>query len=247
MLMATSLIAQPVVPFFDGFENGDLGTFNSYNSTYTITGTSGGVSPATGSYMAVVDSSTASPTGVYTYFGGKADEFGGGFTGSMDIYVDVTDSGYAFDLSFAATKQDNNHLRDFIFHVGMVNGSMLVTGSNNTDAVFNPYLLTNPDSNNSYTIGASGWYTFQADFYDHGDGTLAVDLNLINSAGGLLWTETRNTSADLISTIVGGNRYGWFTFIDTDALAIDNVTMVPEPATMGLLSLGALVLRRKRK
>ncbi len=71
----------------------------------------------------------------------------------------------------------------------------------------------------------SGWYTFEWDFHDEGDDTLAVDLNLYDGTGTWLWTETRNAATDLISTVVGGNRYMWFTFLEVDTLAIDNTTM----------------------
>ena len=63
-------------------------------------------------------------------------------------------------------------------------------------------------------IETAGWYTFQHEFKDNGDGTLAVDLNVINEDGVQVFHTTRNTATDLIATVVGGPRYQWFTFID---------------------------------
>ena len=37
-----------------------------------------------------------------------------------------------------------------------------------------------------------------------------------------MMTETRTNGADLIPSVVGGNRYGWFTFIDGGPFAVDN-------------------------
>lgn len=51
---------------------------------------------------------------------------------------------------------------------------------------------------------------------------LAVDLNLLDSGGGVLFTETRTNAADVIPDEVGGNRYAWFTFINVDGgVAVD--------------------------
>ena len=47
--------------------------------------------------------------------------------------------------------------------------------------------------------------------------------NLLDSNGTPLFTETRNTPADTIPDVVGGNRYGWFTVIDVDGgIEVDN-------------------------
>src|SRR5690606_1934517 len=77
---------------------------------------------------------------------------------------------------------------------------------------------------NHHVISTSGWYVFEADFRDAA-GVLAVDLNLRDALGTLLWTETRSDPSDLIATVVGGNRYTWFTFLEVDELAIDDTLL----------------------
>src|SRR5204863_6568144 len=58
--------------------------------------------------------------------------------------------------------------------------------------------------------------------------TLAVDLNLRDAGGALLWTETRHDNSDILSGMganVGGNRYMWFTFLEVAKIAIDNTRL----------------------
>ena len=69
---------------------------------------------------------------------------------------------------------------------------------------------------------SAGWYTLQHRFYDNG-GALAVDLNLLDSSGSVLFTETRFNAGDTIPAEVGGNRYAWFTFINVGGgIAVDD-------------------------
>jgi len=74
------------------------------------------------------------------------------------------------------------------------------------------------------TISASGWYTFEHIFYDDGTGVLAVDMRVLNDSGDVLNIWTLSNPADLIATIVGGNRYGWFATNGVAVLSIDNIT-----------------------
>ena len=55
-----------------------------------------------------------------------------------------------------------------------------------------------------------------------GDGSLAVDTNLLDAGGTIVWTRTLNFPADVIATTIGGNRYLWFLYQETDRLPIDN-------------------------
>src|SRR5690606_24315249 len=99
----------------------------------------GGITSAGGGYHAVVDDgdgSSGSETGPFTRFGGYSDTWTGGFTTSLDIYLDPTwAAGSGFDYSVAANNKLGEHLRDFIFHVAKDSseGKLLVGGSNNSN------------------------------------------------------------------------------------------------------------------
>ncbi len=170
-------------------------------------------------------------SGPYSYYGDdpsptqyRADWPSGGWYASLDVYLDPAwADGTGFDFSVAASKQDSSHLRDFIFHVGVVGSNgLLVNASNNADFYTNPFKLLNENGGNYYTVGSAGWYTFRHLFYDNA-GTLAVDMQLLDSGGNLLWSVTRSNATDLIGTVVGGTRYGWFTHIDVSSgILVDN-------------------------
>ncbi|AXV04952.1 T1SS secreted agglutinin RTX [Euzebya pacifica] len=157
----------------------------------------------------------------FSPFDGYRATWTAGWTAEIDVYLDPSwDAGEGFDYSVAATGTDGLHQRDFIFHVAKdaSENALLVAGSNNTNfAVFEDL-----ETRNHVEVTDAGWYTLQHVFRDH-NGTLAVDLNLLDSNGTVLFTETRNTPADTIPGEVGGNRYGWFTVIDVDGgIKVDN-------------------------
>ncbi|MBK7876546.1 MAG: HYR domain-containing protein [Planctomycetes bacterium] len=191
-----------------------------------------GVSSYAGGWHADLDS-TQIPTapndftGAFSRLGGYSSAFGTGFRTRVAVYVDLNDPAvlantYGWDLSSAANNQSGGHRRDFVFHTASdASGNVLVGGSNNSGFTRRNDLATI----NHYTITTSGWYVFEADFRDHA-GVLAVDLNLRDASDTLLWTETREDPSDLIATAVGGNRYLWFTFLETTHLAIDETQLL---------------------
>ena len=229
--------------YFQGFENAAYasGTYpnapstdwNEFNSKITraASGTDG-INSKTGAAHGVINSTVlpAPPnddTGAFNRLGGYSAVFGTGFRSAQDIYINLSDPAvvantYGWDLSTAASNQSNGHLRDFIFHAASnASGEVLIGSSNNTNGTRRNDLA----SINHYTITSSGWYTFEWVFRNNGSGVLAVDLNLRNSSGTLLWTNTLSNPTDLIATNVGGNRYMWFTFLEVNKLAIDNSTL----------------------
>jgi hypothetical protein len=261
MLVATG--AQAGVLFQQDFESDTDGWFDENNGwagtvNREASGT-GGVNSAGGSYHASFNESSTQAsggtTGPFSSFDGYRDTWPGEWTSSLDIYLDPSwDLGAGFDYSVAASGTDGNHQRDFIFHTtkDTSTGNLLVGGSNNSN--FAP--REDLENLNFYEVDSSGWYTYQHRFYDDG-GSLSVDLNLLDSSGSVLFTETRSNATDLIPGEVGGNRYAWFTHISVaDGINVDNqqlstvsVSTVPEPGSMlafAGLGLGLGFVRRRR-
>lgn len=239
--------AAPV--FQQGFETDASGWYANNSPVIRVASGTNGITSASGSFHATVGG--GAPTGAYTKFGGYRSTFGAGFTAQVAVYLDTgMADGSGFDYSVAASQQDGNFLRDFIFHVAKDSstGKLLVAGDNNTNFATREDLENLP---NHYEVTQSGWYTFQSVFYDNA-GALAVDLNLLNAGGTTLFTETRTNPADLIASVVGGNRYGWFTFVDAEGgIAIDDTTLdlavVPLPTGAGMAGLGLLALGARRR
>jgi hypothetical protein len=243
VILSTSVMAIPV--YTESFEGQD-NDWISFPSTPTNT-PSGSLVPTDGAQYGVLGDTS------FTRFDGYRDDFGNGWSTSLDIYLDTNWAvGTGFDWDVASSNQDGNFLRDFIFHVGQTDDGLLVSGSNNTDFKFNEYLLNGPNVE-SYTVRDSGWFTFEHVYYDL-FGSLAVDMNLIDALGNTVFSTTRNNPSDLIDTIVGGNRYGWMNYNTVGELAIDNQRLsltardVPEPAAVVFILLSAgLVFRRRMK
>ncbi len=233
--------------FFQGFENSDWvsGTWrpqpdmgpstdwNDYNSVVTrVTSGTDGITSKTGNAHAVINSSILPPapddwSGIFCRLGGYDNAFNEGFISSIDVYFDLGDPDvgtltYGWDVSTAISNQAGGHLRDFIFHTADNGaGEILVAVDNNTNYARRDDL----EAQNHYNVTATGWYTLEWVFRDNGVGALAVDCNLRDEGGSLLWTETRSNASDLIASLVGGNRYMWFTFVNPDKLAIDNTSL----------------------
>jgi hypothetical protein len=217
--------------------------WNRFNSNVSrVASGTGGIASKTGGYYGLINSSSlpASPdnyTGLFGRLGGYSSSFGTGFRASVDVYLNtadpaVTANTYGWDLSVAASTPANAHRRDFVFHTAGGAGQILVGADNNSNFARRNDLA----SINHYVVSSAGWYTFEWVFRDFGDNTLAVDLNLRNASGTLLWTETRHDSSDTIGINVGGNRYMWFTFLDVTTLPIDNTQLTRSLAEEGLVA-----------
>jgi nitrous oxidase accessory protein NosD len=222
-------------PWDQGFEADTVGWYDQ-NTTWSgevvqVASGTGGIVSSAGSFHATATQSDVNQapgdfTGPFTRFDGYRDKWPGGYQAEIDIYLDTAwPLGDGFDYSVASNGQDGSHQRDFIFHVtkDTSTGGLYVAGSNNSN--FAPREDLDTLSNN-LEITTSGWYTFRHTFRDDG-GALAVDLQVLDSGGTVLFTETRSAAADLISTEVGGNRYGWFTHITvTGGIQIDEHRLI---------------------
>lgn len=237
--------------FNQGFESDTAGWFDSSNGWYggvnRVASGTDGISSASGSYHAQFTQS--SDTGGFTRFDGYRDNWSGPYQASVAIYLDTSwAAGEGFDYSVASNNASGDHLRDFIFHVAMDSstGELLVGGSNNTN--FEP--REDLDTINHAVITDSGWYTFEHSFFEAGDGSLAVALNLYDAGGNLIFQEIRNNAGDLVGSVAGGNRYGWFNNIDiAGGINVDdvmlNVVPLPPAALAGLGMLAGFAGVRK--
>jgi Cohesin domain len=240
-----SAVVSAAPPHFEGFESPGFvsGAFpaltsqnwNNYTSSLTrVTSGTNGIASKTGVAHGKVDSTVlAAPpddfSGVFSRLGGYSSSFNGGFQSSLDVYIDlslptVAGNTYGWDLSTAVSNQAGAHRRDFIFHAAAdasdAVATVLIAASNNSGFAVRQDL----DTLNHYEITSSGWYTFEWNFLNVG-GVLAVHMILRDAAGTFLWQEIRSDPSDLIATVVGGNRYMWFTFIESDSLHIDNTSL----------------------
>jgi hypothetical protein len=188
--------------------------------------------------------------GPFTRWGGYSSMFpSGGYLTQLDIYLDVswaaTHNDYRFDWISAINDNTGNFKRDWPFNAGTelpgdavpgfwVNASTNSTRSgafpenpcpNPPDPISNPPL----GCRMPVKITTSGWYTFRHTFRA-GSFTgcpesqcLVVDFEIFDHSGapvpGGHWTI--HSSQDPMS-MVGGNRYGWFSTEEIPDLAIDN-------------------------
>lgn len=253
-MVCAAVSAQAVEVFSQGFEVDTAGWSDGgdFGAITRLDGATAGVTPLEGGFVARFEQSSFGP---FTFFDGARDVFPGTYTARAAVFLDTNwVAGSGFDYSVASNGTDGVHQRDFIFHVTQdtSTGSLLVGGSNNTD--FDPKETL--ETGNHVVVTDSDWYIFEHVFRDDG-GVLAVDLNLRDALGVLLFTETRSNAGDTIPGEVGGNRYGWFTNIDVaggvlvDATSLDVPQAVPVPAALPLMAVGVGVfgligLRRRR-
>ena len=215
-------------PYLNGFENAsDVTPLPSTSDTDTMFGLTrvasgtNGVTSADGSWHATAPLNTTDAS-LFTRLGGYQSVFpAGGFSVSVDIYLDTANAGPTtsqLDWSAAISNASGAHLRDFAFSIGGNGaGGYLMSASNNT-----PGWPGNP-ARDPYTITTTGWYTFKHVFRDNA-GVLAVDMQVLDAAGTLLKSWTLSNPADTIPANVGGNRYAWLVTNEYPDLPLDNVT-----------------------
>lgn len=241
MLIAGAAQTHAATLYSQGFETNTAGWTGA---TRVGSGTNG-IPSSSGAFHATVT------PGAFTQWGGY--NFGGSptfqeYKTSLDIYLNVG-GGFANDTRFDFTSAINNnlgaHRRDFAFNAGFYNDSD-ITGSGNrfvisaSNGTGRANSFPKNPGRDPFAIDDTGWYTFEHHFYDNGSGILAVDLSIFDAADLLLHSWTLSDPSDVIATVIGGNRYGWFPNLElAGGLAIDNAQLstvedevVPEPASM---------------
>ena len=224
---------EPLLVWDQGFERDTSGwchgdtLWPNYGLVRRVPTGYAGVPSAGGSFHAIFDNTPPdSPllfkSAPYSYNDGFRNVWTGGWTASIDVYLDPDwPGGSSFAYSVAANGADANDLRDFIFYVAQNGAGDALTVS----ATGNPA--------DGHRVDSAGWYTLQHVFYDNG-GVLAADLNLLNSAGDLLYSATVSNPTDLIPAVAGGNRYSWFVNINVPGgLAVDNQQLTGDPLRGG--------------
>lgn len=197
----------------DGINSGgQYGGLNVVNSFGSIVAADGGD-------FAVV---TKAGSGPFTRFGAYSSDFVDGATAEVKVYLDTSWAvGEGFDYSVAANGQNGNHLRDFVFHVVQTSTGLVIGADNNGNTGTN--LGLNPTG--ATPVPASGWYTLQHVF-GQSSGALSVTMNLIDSNGDVVGSWVRSDPADLIASVAGGNRYGWFNRIEVPSgIAVDDYSL----------------------
>ena len=161
---------------------------------------------------------------VYTNFGGYSAQFAGGYTTSIRVYIDTSwPAGEGFSYTVAANGTDNAHQRDFAFLVAQdqSSGTMWLATANGATASAATHLESVEPR---LEITQSGWYTLEHRFYENGSGALEVEMRVLDDSDVVVFANTLSAPEDVIS-VVGGNRYGWFTGTPTDGVLVDDVKL----------------------
>jgi len=107
--------------------------FATDNGGWTLYGSST-ITPSADGLSAIFTGDASNGRGPYTLFDGMQYAFPqGGFKTEIQIYLDPSWSvGEGFDYSVALSRQNGDHLRDFVFHVAKQSTGDLLVGADNS-------------------------------------------------------------------------------------------------------------------
>lgn len=253
-----------VTVFEQGFE-ADASDWFDFGGTITQAPSGGGtlgVVSADGSFHAEVVIGPSTGNGAFTRFGGYTYTWPGKIVQSLDVYIDPAQgaAGDGWFLDNAVNDDLNNDTgvtpsSDWreAGGVGAIKGD---SGSwwIAADADGGAYPGTTAGGV-GLEITSAGWYTIVSEWVENVGGS-SVDRNtFIYDSSGVKLYEVFNLAQVPLgsgSFPIGGHRYGWIASSGTSAntltLAIDNSSLaIPEPTSLALLTLGGLVMSRRRR
>jgi hypothetical protein len=240
-LLSAGADARAATIFSQDFETNSAGWFGASAGGSIARVPSGGgvlgVTSADGSFHGEVTTGAANGSGSFTNFGGYSTVWPvGGFTQSLDIYIDPAAGGIG-DRWFLdnAIQQDTGGWLE----AGGVGAEK--TGAAEWSLVADYDGAGYPGG--GIQITTAGWYTIESEWVEIGF-EVQRKTRIYNSIGGLLYDDTSLPPFQDLAD-VGGWMYGWVGLSSGSAsngftLAIDNsgLTAVPEPGTLMLLGLG---------
>ena len=118
---AGSSVAQAILGYVEGFESEPHSWIGYQSQLERVSSGTDGVASAGGNYHLKITDDPPNPTGAYTYQGGTSDVWGGGWSSSLDVYMDLEDShiqngAYFWNL----TQSIYEYEQDCFFHIGAV-------------------------------------------------------------------------------------------------------------------------------
>jgi hypothetical protein len=236
---------------------GDEGTYDSVSyGPFNRTGRSSAGRPSTDPFGYSVDL-WLSPNVVV---GGTTDP-----AGSPD-WLSTTDPAFNENPS-APPRADNPGIQEFLWtnalnntggtNMGEAGVYAFAIDTNGAEAggVAWKFVPQGPEA--PITLDADQWVTLEMTFDDDGANNILATLRILNADHtAALYTHTR-AIAGASAADIGGLRYSWFTGMDysIDRLFVDNwqsggqiaLTPIPEPASLGLLAAGSLMMLRRRR
>lgn len=251
--------------YINGFEPGDPGTSDIYDSFTNAQGADITIVPSGGGTLGLtapqgthyaeitnVDNNYSiaanTPLGygesIYTDYGAQANNNSGivgkPFYESIAVYIDTTWAAAGPDNNFQGFWIDTTPSTD-PGYLDETNFRFVDTGNGQIGVQ-----MVGLNGTGSATITTSGWYTFKTTFEDDGSGNVLNVMSVIDSLGNVVGSYTADSSLPF-SSLTGTNYGDWFTVwqngFANDTLGIDDIEVgslqpVPEPTT--LLSLACI-------
>jgi hypothetical protein len=245
---SSALALYPWTNYFQGFETGEdwAGTTTQHASgTFGITAATGNgfglVSPTGFSYPGSVNHGISNAA-----FLAGIESPGRTFT-SGDLYFDMD----------AGTVGQQFYWYNQLWHANATDSTAVLAIGTKSASGWSVLLADFFGSTGSFSITGTGWYTFRNVWEDNGFGYWKHTAQLVRKTDStVVLTQANNYNgyaSQLITNYAGWIQAGIATMdaisnpsAGYSGIAIDNVSFVPEPASVSLLALGGLLLLRRK-